>query len=461
MGKRFFIVLLFIVSLSFPAFGSGFTDTYGFGLRAIALGGAFTAVADDYSAAFYNPAGLAQGTGNHFNLEYLYTSPDIDVKKLTGGDLVIPSAGGGVRNDPTNYRGGSGLDLQIPMIGMVFDINGILDLPANVQLGIAASLTEQMDTMYRIYNFPPDQPHFFRYGDDISRIVLAASIGVEVISNLIYLGGGMQAMLYGDGKIWVDGLAIGTGPEYEHVIGQAKQSMKLKYDPIAGILITPLDQRLKIGLSYRAEEEVEIDPLPTLVATDIGGVGLAMVMGMNSYFTPEEYSLGLSYSFERFMVSVEANKQMWSEYDYPDGEKYHYYYGNPGLTGIETGGPDFDDTLNYRLGMEYKIGKDASIMVGYCHQPTPIPDQSGKVSNYLDMDKDIFSIGGKFALKTGMMVEPVTIAATFQYQMLDDYTVYKYEGTADAVKGKSWVDQESYKVEGDVYAGGISLSLAW
>jgi len=456
MGKRFFIVLLFIVSLSFPAFGSGFPDTYGVGLRAIALGGAFTAVADDYSAAFYNPAGLAQSTGNHFNLEYLYTSPDIDVKKLNGQDLIIPSASGGVRNDPTNYRGGNGLDLQIPMIGLALDVNGILDLPANVQLGIAISMTEQMDTMYRIYSFPPDQPHFFRYGNDISRVFIAASVGVEVISNLIYVGGGVQAMLYGDGQIWIDGLSIGTGPEYENVVGQAKISSLMHYDPVVGILITPFDKKLKIGLSYRAEEKVEIDPLPTLVATDLGGIGLAMVMGMGSFFTPEEYSAGIALDLGRFMVSIEANKQMWSEYDYTNGEKYHYYSGNPELTGIETGTPDFDDTLNYRIGMEYKIGKDASVMAGYCHQPTPIPDQSGRVSNYLDMDKDIFSIGGKYTFKTSMMVKPVTIAAAFQYQMLDDYTAYK-----NGVQGKSWVDQESYKVEGDVYAGGISVGLAW
>ncbi len=461
MGKKFFIVLLFIVAFSFPAFGSGFPDTYGFGIRAISLGGAFTAVADDYSAAYYNPAGLAQSTGNHFNLDYLYTSPDIDVKKFNGQDLVILGPKGEVRNDPTDYRGGNGLDLQIPIIGMVLDVNDFLNLPTNIQFGLAACLTEQFDTAYRIYSFPPDQPHFFRYGDDISRVTVAAGIGVEVISNLIYVGGGIQAMLYGDGQVYIDGLTIGTDPENEYVVGQARQSELLEYDPVAGILITPFDKKLKIGLSYRAKQQVELDPIPTLVSTDIGGVGLAMVMGLYSFFTPDEYSFGLSYSLERFMVSVEANKQMWSDYDYPDEMLYAYYAGNPALTGIETGSPDFDDTINYRIGVEYKIGKDLSIMAGYCHQPTPIPDQSGRVSNYLDMDKDIFSIGGKYSFNAPLIVKPVTIAAVFQYQMLDDYTVYKYEGTPNQVSGKSWRNQESYTVEGDVYAGGISVSMSW
>ncbi|RLD92949.1 MAG: hypothetical protein DRI93_05895 [Aquificota bacterium] len=39
---------------------AGNVDTYGIGAKATALGGAFTARADDFSAAYYNPAGLAQ-----------------------------------------------------------------------------------------------------------------------------------------------------------------------------------------------------------------------------------------------------------------------------------------------------------------------------------------------------------------------------------------------------------------
>ncbi len=39
---------------------AGNVDTYGIGAKATALGGAFTARADDFSAVYYNPAGLAQ-----------------------------------------------------------------------------------------------------------------------------------------------------------------------------------------------------------------------------------------------------------------------------------------------------------------------------------------------------------------------------------------------------------------
>jgi long-chain fatty acid transport protein len=35
------------------------SNTLGAGAKATSYGGAFTAIADDYSASFYNPAGLA------------------------------------------------------------------------------------------------------------------------------------------------------------------------------------------------------------------------------------------------------------------------------------------------------------------------------------------------------------------------------------------------------------------
>lgn len=51
-----FILTLSLISLSF----AGNVDTYGIGSKATALGGAYTAYADDPYAVYYNPAGLTQ-----------------------------------------------------------------------------------------------------------------------------------------------------------------------------------------------------------------------------------------------------------------------------------------------------------------------------------------------------------------------------------------------------------------
>ncbi len=54
---RYFVFLLLLLILLLPnAFGSGFSFD-GIGVKARGMGGAFRAVADDWSAAYYNPAG--------------------------------------------------------------------------------------------------------------------------------------------------------------------------------------------------------------------------------------------------------------------------------------------------------------------------------------------------------------------------------------------------------------------
>jgi long-subunit fatty acid transport protein len=187
-----------------------------------------------------------------------------------------------------------------------------------------------------------------------------------------------------------------------------------------------------------------------------------MVMGLNAFYTPREFSLGGSYDFGQFMVSIEGNLQKWSDYQFSTADTSAnaagdvYFESKPGLD-YTMDDPEFDDTINYRIGVEVKLNKDASVMLGYCHEPTPIPDQSGKITNYIDMDKDMLSLGGKYTLALpAMLYKPLTIAGVFQYQKLKKYTADK-----EGVTGVTWVDQESYKVSGDVYAGGVSIGMAW
>lgn len=464
MGKRLYLGVLFLVAMSLPAFGSGFPDTYGIGARAISLGGAFTAVADDYAAAYYNPAGLGLQTGNHFTIDYLYTSPQIDVEKLSGGKLVTTTASGAVRNNPTEYRGGKGLDLQIPVMGLTLDVNEIVNIPRSIKFGAVISMPEKNNSMYRILSYPPDQPHFFRYGNDISRITLVLSMGAEIVPKLVYAGLGVQSMLYGDGKIRIDGVTASNAQEDKNVVAQVDQAALMENNLVAGIMITPLEQRLKIGYAYKDEQQVELDPIVNLVQmdiTDTTDLGLPMVMGLVAFYCPPEHSLGVSYSFEKLMVSAEADLQQWSKYRYAPADRLKYNPANLApagpLVGIEKGKPDFDDTLNLRLGLEYKPLKDLSLTFGYCRQPTPIPNQSGRISNYIDMDKDIFALGARYGFVVPFVSDkPITLSGVVQYQMLDSYTVHK-----DGVKGYSWENQESYKVEGSALAGGLSLGLNW
>lgn len=67
MLKRFILFILLLGSFPVLSFGSITSWTH-FGIRPLAMGNAYVAVADDYNAIFYNPAGIGLEGGVNFQL---------------------------------------------------------------------------------------------------------------------------------------------------------------------------------------------------------------------------------------------------------------------------------------------------------------------------------------------------------------------------------------------------------
>ena len=57
-------------------------DQFGFGSRSAAMSGAVTADADDFSAGYYNPAGIVEAPGIELSVGYLYNVPMLNVNGL-------------------------------------------------------------------------------------------------------------------------------------------------------------------------------------------------------------------------------------------------------------------------------------------------------------------------------------------------------------------------------------------
>ena len=70
--SRSIVVIILVLLSQFPSlFGAKYAGeafTLGAGARALALGGAYTAISDDPSGLYYNPAGLASINGRQLLL---------------------------------------------------------------------------------------------------------------------------------------------------------------------------------------------------------------------------------------------------------------------------------------------------------------------------------------------------------------------------------------------------------
>jgi long-subunit fatty acid transport protein len=67
-------MLLFLLIYPLKTYSSGLTPS-GVGAKALSLGGAFRGLADDWSASYWNPAGLAFQTKSDVNFSFMVFSP--------------------------------------------------------------------------------------------------------------------------------------------------------------------------------------------------------------------------------------------------------------------------------------------------------------------------------------------------------------------------------------------------
>ncbi|MFB6214572.1 MAG: hypothetical protein ABEI54_01765 [Candidatus Bipolaricaulia bacterium] len=101
--KRGFILFLSLVFISFSCFGatdapvgSGAILRSGFGARALGMGGAFVAIADDYSASYWNPAGITRSSSLYLGgMHYDKYGLGLNLNYLSGGLSAFGSSAKG------------------------------------------------------------------------------------------------------------------------------------------------------------------------------------------------------------------------------------------------------------------------------------------------------------------------------------------------------------------------------
>ena len=467
-------MVIVVMVYSHPVFAF-LGDTIGAGIRASSLGEAFVAVADDYSATFYNPAGLGQIEDEiKLTIDWIQPVHTFEVKTLSGGkDLVGLDTLGETAWDPTRTADGGNVDHSRPILGLTTNLTKVfsaLSIPFDLTLGVLVMIPNNFKQPYTLSDFIPDIPDFLRFGDTEDQLTVAFSLGVEAIKNQLYLGIGCQSKIQGDGDIHADSASIrrdGAG-DYLQFELQIDWRVYGELTPIVGVLYTPFEEKLKIGATYRKENSFDLGPsfltLPYLSAP-VEQRGLFYwyaLLGFQFAYSPDSYTFGIAYTFDPFTISLDYEIQTWSDFDYHVTFNQRYSQEEPTLSGYVPNGPELNDVGNICVGLEYRISNVLSLMTGYQHMPTPVPDQTDRITNYLDMDKDLFSIGISYSLKKlkpphPFKSLPFKVGAMFQYINCNDYKVYK-NGDID---GWVYANQESYEVKGDVYVYGISMEITF
>lgn len=363
-----------------PMYAAGF-GIFEQGTKAMGMGGAFTAQADDPSALFYNAGGLAFVTQRDFSIGATYIH---DTKAELHGANPFP--GDGYKAEQKK------LSAFPPHAYYVQPIN------STWKFGIGVETPFGLSTNW-------ENPHqfagrFLSTKVDLQVFDVNPTLGWQVTPNFGIGFGGIARI----SNVELNRDIPVNNPFTQSIVSGA--SLRLKgdfsegYGFNAGILYKATPE-LSVGLSYRSEITVKytgdarLTPISTGSAQLDAAIAASLPLNTNlpvktSIDFPAMASLGLAYSFTpSFLVEVDANWTGWSSFK----EVPITFTGGAGNSLPSTTLPqNWKDSNNYRVGLRWQASPTAQWRLGYVYDQTPQPEEN--VSPLLpDSDRNGYCIG--------------------------------------------------------------------
>ncbi len=363
MQKRIFFVLGGVLILGIfvtnTAFGAGFS-IFEQGTKAMGRSGAFTATADDPSAIFFNPAGLAFQPGFHIYLGATSILPNVD---FTGAN---PFPGEGVSES----------------------VRGRIFLPPH--LYITYGLTERITLGIGIFSafglateWENPQQFTGRYIStlaDLKSMSFNPALGFR-ISDRFAIGVGLE--LRGT-KVTLERYAPFFNPFTFQTIDAAFVTLESDWAWNVGFnagLLYKVTDHVQLGFSYRHSMDATLkgnalfDRIPT-GNPEIDGL-LQMVLPAQPVPAeaqipyPKILSGGIAvFPWEGWEIEVNVNWMEWSRYkeltvDFPED-------AGPAIEDLHLI-ENYDDVFSIRLGIEKQINERFSVRGGFIYDQSPAP----------------------------------------------------------------------------------------
>ncbi|MCI0636500.1 MAG: outer membrane protein transport protein [Actinobacteria bacterium] len=437
-------------------------DTFGFGGRAPALGGAYTALASDYTATYYNPAGLVGTRDGSFGAGFSFADYGLEFD---------PDGGTASSDDTERIE-----DLSALSFGVTKTFGQPGTFANRVSLGIGIFLPTRK-VVGATVTTAPGEPRFFMYGEQRDKIAILPAAAFKIYEgedgHTLSIGAGLSALADIDGRFEIN------------VFGNARPfvvEQELEYDaaPIVGLFWWPLPW-LSFGAAYRGELSLkaQIETPIDLDGDPATAPDVQLDLEAITLFSPQQVQVGFAIdplvpfdpTLDWLTISVDVTYVAWSDFDDP-----FLVVDAGGGAGSAQVDPDFDDIFIPRLGIEIAPIKYLAVRLGYFFQPTPVPDQDvtgANETNILDADKHVVSFGvgiyvwserdevetgenGEKTVKT-VPYTPFSVDLFVQYHILESTRTDKAPNPEDG--SFSPIVGTGYDVEGSILNVGVFMNF--
>ncbi len=373
-------IMAAIVGTATMSFGAGFKVSEQ-GAKAMAMGNAFAAQADDPSALAYNPAGIAFQKGSQFQLgttTIVVPQTAFDgTTRLSPATSVSEKANRDIFIAPTAY---ATTTLESMPLSFGLGINSFHPLAKRWD-GSSAFRDSIESIAIKPINFQPTVAYRF---DDLK---LSIAGGFDIT----YAQVSLQKKAYA-----VSGNAAAGTPSSTELGALGADATATGYGYNAGLLWKPLDN-LSFGFSYRSEIKLKLEGDANFIATTATGTALfgssaVRTSGATDITLPDAMVFAVAYKpNNQLTLEFDAERTGWSSY-----KELELKFGAPLAAFNNKPDPkNWEDVWAYHVGAQYAVTPKMDLRAGYSYDTNPAPD-STLSAELPDADRHNFSIGTGF-----------------------------------------------------------------
>lgn len=365
-----------------PVFAAGYgLKEQSASLQGNAFAGA-TAIADEASTIFFNPAGMARLSGNQTQLSLTYIAPQAHYRATS----ATRAAGlGGSAITGNSSPSDSAENVLLPALYGVWAVNPDLrlGLAINTPWGMA---TDYDDNWVGRYHALRSEVKTINLSPTVSyRLNPQWSIGVGAqaqymkakLSNAVDFGSALAAAGAGVAPGSADGKARVTGDDWGYGLS-------------AGVLFQPRDDT-RFGLSYRSavkhtlQGEAAFTSVPAALSAAFANTG-----AQAGITTPETVSLGAYHDLSKeWAVMADLTWTRWSRFD-----ELRIEFDNP-LRGDSVTDEKWNNGWFGAIGVHYRPSEKWTLKAGLAFDQTPVPD-STRTPRIPDGDRYWMALGASY-----------------------------------------------------------------
>ena len=435
--KRFLLLFSALFLFSSQAFAGGYMVPE-VATRSAGMGSAFTAVADDASAAWHNPAGVAFMQGSHL---------------MVGGDVILTNNSFATNASNPLHPASTDAGKGTFFIPHAYLTHWYEDSNMGVSLSINAPFGLETD-------WPATAA--FASKNTFSRLNM-----VMINPSLVY-------------KV-SDRLAVAAGVDYVYMnkvdLNNSVQNLTGNGDGFGGnVSLLYKGDSFNFGVNYRSSIKIDVKGTATAMSTALTAFGATTSAATTSVTLPDQLNVGVAFMpNDQWTVSFDADWVNWKTFDSIDisytSPTYRGAVGAAGTAAVlgwngigippapvlaalaaQSGSTSLPQnwkaTVDFRLGAEWKYTDQMRARFGYVFSPSPINDVDFSPS-IPGNDRHVFSIG------YGYDVNPTTtLDLGYAYVMIKDRN--QTQSPVTAVGAPNTVKNGNYKGTAHILMASIS-----